>query len=128
MTQENAATAQTSEESITGRSVFLVETTAAGIAVQTALLANDGRLLRAPAVFPDAEYAFSQIEELKRLVSRHFSEAARVGAQVVAAQRQQSDPSVTPETTVVSAATPLVSEEVTEATPTSKRARASGKK
>lgn len=128
MTQEDATQAQGTEESITGRSVFLVETTAAGIAVQTALLANDGRLLRAPAVFPDAEYAFSQIEELKRLVSRHFSEAARVGAQVVAAQRQQSEPSVTPETTVVSAETPLVSEEVAEATSSVKRSRAASKK
>ena len=77
----------TSTDSFTGRSVFLVETTAAGISVQTALLTTDSQLLRAPAVFPDVEYAFAQIDELKRLVSRHFSEAARVGAQVVAAQQ-----------------------------------------
>lgn len=76
-----------SNDTITGRSVFLVETTAAGISVQTALLSSDGQLLRAPAVFPDLEYAFSQIDELKRLVSRHFSDAARVGAQVLAAQQ-----------------------------------------
>jgi len=74
-------------ESFTGRSVFLVETSTAGIIVQTALMTNDGQLLRAPAVFPDIEYAFTQIDELKRLVSRHFSEAARVGAQVVVAQQ-----------------------------------------
>lgn len=87
---QNAAQGAANNEQITGRSVFLVETTAAGIAVQTALLTNDSRLLRAPAVFPDVEYAFAQIEELKRLVSRHFSEAARVGAQLVAAQQQQN--------------------------------------
>jgi len=86
----NATETASNAEQITGRSVFLVETTAAGIAVQTALLTNDSRLLRAPAVFPDVEYAFAQIEELKRLVSRHFSEAARVGAQLVAAQQQQA--------------------------------------
>ncbi len=74
-------------ESFTGRSVFLVETSAAGISVQTALLTKDNQLLRAPAIFPDVEYAFAQIDELKRLVSRHFSEAARIGAQVVAAQQ-----------------------------------------
>lgn len=79
-----------SHETITGRSVFLVETTAAGISVQTALLSSDSQLLRAPAVFPDVDYAFSQIDELKRLVSRHFSEAARVGAQVLAAQQSSS--------------------------------------
>lgn len=92
--QQNAA----NNEQITGRSVFLVETTAAGIAVQTALLTNDSRLLRAPAVFPDVEYAFAQIEELKRLVSRHFSEAARVGAQLVAAQQQQNGQAVSSNT------------------------------
>ena len=74
-------------KSITGRSVFLVETTAAGISVQTALLTNDSKLLQAPAVFPDIEYAFTQIDELKRLVSRHFSDAARIGAKVMAAQQ-----------------------------------------
>lgn len=85
-----------STDTFKGRSVFLVETTAAGIAVQTALLTNDSQLLRAPAVFPDIEYAFAQIDELKRLVSRHFSEAARVGAQVVAAQQaNQLQPSST---------------------------------
>ncbi len=82
----------TSTESITGRSVFLVETTAAGIAVQTALLTADSQLLRAAAVFPDVEYAFAQIDELKRLVARHFSEAARIGAQVVAAQQNKQLP------------------------------------
>jgi hypothetical protein len=86
---DNSQIAQESvnTESFTGRSVFLVETTAAGISVQTALLTNDSKLLRAPAVFPDIEYAFTQIDELKRLVSRHFSDAARIGAQVVAAQQ-----------------------------------------
>lgn len=85
--QNPTAQAPITTESFTGRSVFLVETTAAGISVQTALMTNDSQLLRAPAVFPDIEYAFAQIDELKRLVSRHFSEAARVGAQVVAAQQ-----------------------------------------
>lgn len=79
--------ASTNPESFTGRSVFLVETTAAGISVQTALMTNDSKLLRAPAVFPDVEYAFTQIDELKRLVAKHFSDAARVGVQVLAAQQ-----------------------------------------
>lgn len=98
--QNQTAQAPITTESFTGRSVFLVETTAAGISVQTALMTNDSQLLRAPAVFPDIEYAFAQIDELKRLVSRHFSEAARVGAQVVAAQQasqlQASSSNVTP--------------------------------
>jgi len=76
------------EQTIKGRSVFLVETTPAGIAVQTALLTEDGQLLNAPAIFPDVEYAFTQVDELKRLISAHFSQAARLGAQVAAQQAQ----------------------------------------
>lgn len=78
----------TNDQPIKGRSVFLVETTPAGIAVQTALLTEDGKLLNAPAIFPDVEYAFNQVDELKRLISAHFSQAARLGAQVAAQQAQ----------------------------------------
>lgn len=74
---------------IRGRSLFVVETTAAGVAVQTALLAEDNRLLQAPAVFPDVGYALTQIEELRAMVLQHFTRAAQVGAQVLAAQAQQ---------------------------------------
>lgn len=97
-----------SQETYTGRSVFLVETTAAGISVQTALLSNNNQLLRAPAVFPDIEYAFAQIDELKSLVSRHFSEAARVGAQVLAAQQSKS---LEPASTATASAAPESSAE-----------------
>lgn len=76
------------EQTVKGRSVFLVETTPAGIAVQTALLTEDGKLLNAPAVFPDVEYAFAQVDELKRLISTHFSQAALLGAQVASQQAQ----------------------------------------
>lgn len=110
-----------------GRSVFLVETTAAGISVQTALLTTDNQLLRAPAVFPDIEYAFSHIDELKRLVSRHFSEAARVGAQVVAAQQasQLKASSTGPEAAPTAAAPEPVTAQVAEpvAPPRSSKAK-----
>lgn len=90
--QQNAPTEQT----IKGRSVFLVETTPAGIAVQTALLTEDGKLLNAPAIFPDVEYAFTQVDELKRLISAHFSQAARLGAQVAAQQAQAAAANAAP--------------------------------
>lgn len=83
---EEATNTASSEQVIKGRSVFLVETTPAGIAVQTALLTEDGKLLSAPAIFPDVEYAFTQVDELKRLISAHFSQAARLGAQMAAQQ------------------------------------------
>jgi hypothetical protein len=85
MDEEATNTAPT-EQVVKGRSVFLVETTPAGIAVQTALLTEDGKLLSAPAIFPDVEYAFTQVDELKRLISAHFSQAALLGAQVAAQQ------------------------------------------
>jgi hypothetical protein len=81
---EEATNSELPEQVIKGRSVFLVETTQAGIAVQTALLMEDGKLMNAPAIFPDVEYAFTQVDELKRLISAHFSQAARFGAQVAA--------------------------------------------
>lgn len=112
---DNSPIAQepTNTESFTGRSVFLVETTAAGITVQTALLTNNSQLLRAPAVFPDIEYAFAQIDELKRLVSRHFSDAARIGAQVVAAQ-QANQLNVSTTDTDVTTETPTESQDMVQ--------------
>ena len=82
---------QEAGESVKGRSVFLVETTPAGVAVQTALLTDAGKLLTMPAIFPDVQYAFEQIDELKRLVSQHFSQAAQVGAQVLAQEKNSSE-------------------------------------
>lgn len=72
----NNDTTAGSEQSVRGRSLFVVETTAAGIAVQTALLTEDNRLMSAPAVFPDVGYALSQIEELRGMVLQHFTRAA----------------------------------------------------
>ena len=73
---------------VSGRSLFAVETTVAGVAVQTVFLTDDQRLLHAPAVFPDIGYALAQIDELRAMVMQHFTRAAQVGAQVLAAQAQ----------------------------------------
>ena len=73
---------------VSGRSVFVVNTTPAGISVQTALLTEDNNLMNMPAVFPDVDYALAQIDELRRLVSQHFSQAAQLGGQVLANQQQ----------------------------------------
>lgn len=81
---------------VRGRSLFVVETIAVGVAVQTALLAEDNRLLQAPAVFPDVAYALSQIEELRAMVLQHFTRAAQVGVQVLASQAQQQAQAVPP--------------------------------
>jgi hypothetical protein len=63
--------------------------TAQGVMVQTAFLTEDGQVLQMPAVFPTVDYAHSQIDELRRLVSEHFAQAALVGAQVIATQSAQ---------------------------------------
>lgn len=83
---------------IQGRSVFVVETTAQGISVQTAFLASDNRVMFLPAVFPDVDYAYAQIDELRRVVGQHFAQAAQVGVQVIAAQMagQSAAESATP--------------------------------
>lgn len=73
-------------ENISGRGVFVIETVAAGVAVRTAFLAEDGRLLDIPAVFPDLMYAMAQIDELRQHVARRFAEAAQIGSQVIAQQ------------------------------------------
>lgn len=91
MSEDNQTTAgeEVGEgQPISGRSVFVVNTTPAGISVQTALLTEDNNLLNMPAVFPDVDYALNQIDELRRLVSQHFSEAAKLGGQVLASQQQ----------------------------------------
>lgn len=71
--------------SVQGRSVFAVETVAAGVSVQTAFLTDGQKMLLAPAVFPDVVYAMNQIDELRGVVLQHFSHAAQVGAKVMAA-------------------------------------------
>jgi len=73
-------------QSITGRSVFLVETVAAGVSVRTLFMTEDQKLMEMPAVFPELGYALSQIDELRHAVMQHFAQAAQVGAQVIAAQ------------------------------------------
>lgn len=89
----NESAAQTTEtaegKSVTlrGRSVFLVQTTAAGVTVRTAWMSEDKQLRDMPAVFPDVDYAVNLIDDLKRQVLKHFSEAAQVGARAIAQQR-----------------------------------------
>lgn len=73
-------------ENVTGRGVFVIETVPVGVAVRTAFLAEDGRLLDIPAVFPDLMYALAQIDELKQMVAQRFAEAAQIGNQVIAQQ------------------------------------------
>ena len=96
--------AQNNGSEIAGRSVFAVGTSAAGIVVQTLFLAEDGRMLEVPAVFPNLGYALDQIDHLKRLVIERFEQAAQVGVQVIAANNQQkscvpAENSATPQST-----------------------------
>jgi hypothetical protein len=84
-----AATENQQNVNVTGRSVFSVETTAAGVVVRTAFLTEENRLLDMPAVFPNMMYAVNVIDDLKQQVIQHFSQAAQVGAQVIAQQQQQ---------------------------------------
>ena len=73
--QSNKPNIATHSEQIQGRSIFIVETTPSGIQVKTGFLAEDGRVLELPAVFPTQEYALSQIDELRKIVIQHFTQA-----------------------------------------------------
>lgn len=100
------AAASAATENITGRGVFVVETVPVGVAVRTAFLAEDGRLLESPTVFPDVHYAFAQIDELKQLVAQRFAEAAQIGAQVIAQQLQANAANASTATTTTATASP----------------------
>lgn len=80
--------ANSSTEKVTGRSIFVIETIAEGIRVQTAFLTEDSKILQMPAIFPEQQYALVQIDHLREAVIQHFSEAAKVGAKVIAGASQ----------------------------------------
>jgi len=85
-----AAAPQTdAQDNIQGRGAFIVEITAAGVAVASTVVTEDGRALAMPAIFPNLGYALSQIDEMRALVIRHFEQASQVGAQVIAQQMAQ---------------------------------------
>ena len=75
MTQSNQAVEDAgASQPITGRGVFAVRALGAAVSVEAAFLAEDGNVLRLPAVFPNRQYAIEQIDELRALVNRHFDE------------------------------------------------------
>lgn len=59
---------------VTGRSVFAVRILGNAVSVESVFIKEDGDALRLPAVFPDRQYALSQIDELRQIVSQHFDE------------------------------------------------------
>lgn len=68
------------QQPISGRAVFAVSRVDVGIAVHTAFLAEDGRLLQMPAVFPNLEYALQQIDEMRQMVIQQFAAASSTTA------------------------------------------------
>ena len=80
MTQSNQAAEDAgASQPITGRGVFAVRTLGEAVSVEAAFLAEDGNVLRLPAVFPNRQYAIEQIDELRALVNRHFDELDQGG-------------------------------------------------
>lgn len=61
------------QQPISGRAVFAVSRVDVGVAVHTAFLAVDGRLLQMPAVFPNLEYALQQIDEMRHMLIQQFT-------------------------------------------------------
>lgn len=77
------------QDNVQGRGAFIVEMTAAGVAVTATVVTEDGRALAMPAIFPNLGYALNQIDEMRALVIRHFEQASQIGAQVIAQQLAQ---------------------------------------
>jgi hypothetical protein len=62
------------DQPISGRGVFVVHILENAVSVDSAFLATDGNILRLPAVFPNREYALTQVEELRQIINRNFDE------------------------------------------------------
>lgn len=84
-----AGTAAEGQDQFQGRGAFIVEMTAAGVAVAATVVTEDGRALAMPAIFPTLGYALSQIDEMRALVVSHFEQASNIGVQVLAQQQAQ---------------------------------------
>ena len=65
---------------VTGRGVFAVRTLGGAVSVEAAFLAEDGNVLRLPAVFPNREYALAQVDELRQIVNQHFDQLDALAA------------------------------------------------
>lgn len=85
------ADAAPAQQSINGQSAFHVELSPVGVVVRTVFVGEDSSLHAAPAaVFANLEMALHQLDELKRLVLRQFSEVAFVGMQALQQAPQAS--------------------------------------
>jgi len=89
MSKKTDHTEISEQNHIQGRGAFIVEMTAAGVAVSATVVTEDGKALAMPAIFPNLGYALSQIDEMRALVIRHFEQASQIGVQVIAQQREQ---------------------------------------
>lgn len=75
--QSQGQAATQNDQPITGRGVFAVRTLGDAVSVEAAFLAEDGNVLRLPAVFPNREYALQQIDELRQIVNKHFDDLGK---------------------------------------------------
>jgi len=87
------------QTSINGQSAFHVELSPVGVVVRTVFVGEDSSLHAAPlAVFDNIETAMHQLDELKRIVIRHFGEAAVAGFQAIQRAQQLATNSDAPAT------------------------------
>ncbi|MBU3614376.1 hypothetical protein ICN46_05645 [Polynucleobacter sp. Latsch14-2] len=61
-------------DSVTGQGLFIVHILENSVSVESAFLADDGNMLRMPAVFPNRGYALEQVDELRNIINRNFDE------------------------------------------------------
>lgn len=73
--QQNQNQDQIQNQMVQGRCAFLVQTTQQGVSVTPVLVDLEEKVRHfpgLPAIFPNLEYALTQIDELRNLVIQHF--------------------------------------------------------
>jgi hypothetical protein len=102
---EEEKTEVVENQTLQGNCVFIIETVAAGVAVQTALLTEDKNIHLMPAVFPTLQYALQQIDELRTHMINHFESAAQVGLKMIAENAAQANANITSDTGIITSDT-----------------------
>ena len=86
------------QDEIHGESVFAVEIVPQGVQVKTVFLTQQGEVLNHPAVFPNEEYAYQQIDALKQVVAEKFAQIKESQKASQATSKNVAKPSKSPGT------------------------------
>lgn len=90
-TKKTETTSEQTEYQVRGRSAFKVDLTPAGVVVNTVFVTDDDQVRPMPAVFPNLEYALSQLDALRGMVVNQFAQAAELGMKSLQARSDEAE-------------------------------------